>query len=551
MRTSFISLILLLLLGACSRPEVTERLAHAERIMNAHPDSALQLLRAIDAPHKLRGKERADYAWLLTQAYDKNYLDSLQSDSLIALATDYYADNADAVRAGKAFFYQGKVLALQGKDSLAMVSYLEAGRRLENTDEYQFKARVQEYIGHLYKAFGKYDMASNFYNKATSSYKFCHDSIGIAHCYSSISGLYWNQQRYDSVYKYVNIGLSHIKHDSTQVCFSSFMQMLGVVSMYKKDYASAISYYEAAIKTCKIPHSLLFFKMSLGEIYIEMGKLDLASKYFQEILSTTSDLWGCSGANHYLHKIEKLRGNYAKSIYYKGVSDSLLAIYNKERSASKIYHIQYKTDTDYLKHKNDQLIQEASFQFYLKIGIIIISLIIIVFIYFYGREKIMEKEEVISQQTIDINEREQQILSYADDIEILKQKIKRIDDKSILVKDDLCAGGVYLLDKLKQKKLVLEHMTPIEFKQLFAYIDLMHHNFATRLKTEYLLNEKNLCFAIFLLLGFEDNDIAFIFSCATESIKRKKLRLKSTLGLPKEGNLYEGLLKISLSLSDK
>ena len=66
-----------------------------------------------------------------------------------------------------------------------------------------------------------------------------------------------------------------------------------------------------------------------------------------------------------------------------------------------------------------------------------------------------------------------------------------------------------------------------------------------------LLNEKNLCFAIFLLLGFEDNDIAFIFSCATESIKRKKLRLKSTLGLPKEGNLYEGLLKISLSLSDK
>ena len=127
MRTSFISLILLLLLGACSRPEVTERLAHAERIMNAHPDSALQLLRAIDAPHKLRGKDRADYAWLLTQAYDKNFLDSLQSDSLIALATNYYADNADAVRAGKAFFYQGKVLALQGKDSLAMVSYLEAG----------------------------------------------------------------------------------------------------------------------------------------------------------------------------------------------------------------------------------------------------------------------------------------------------------------------------------------------------------------------------------------------------------------------------------------
>ena len=172
MRTSFISLILLLLLGACSRPEVTERLAHAERIMNAHPDSALQLLRAIDAPHKLRGKERADYAWLLTQAYDKNYLDSLQSDSLIALATDYYADNADAVRAGKAFFYQGKVLALQGKDSLAMVSYLEAGRRLENTDEHQMNARTQEYIGHLYTDKGLIEEGYEQLQKAYYIYRY-------------------------------------------------------------------------------------------------------------------------------------------------------------------------------------------------------------------------------------------------------------------------------------------------------------------------------------------------------------------------------------------
>ena len=40
---------------------------------------------------------------LLTQARDKNYLDSMQSDSLIKLAVDYYKNGGDNVKAGKAF----------------------------------------------------------------------------------------------------------------------------------------------------------------------------------------------------------------------------------------------------------------------------------------------------------------------------------------------------------------------------------------------------------------------------------------------------------------
>ena len=49
--------------------------------MEAYPDSALYLLQQIPHPDKLHGRQQADYAFLLTQARDKNYLDSLQSDS--------------------------------------------------------------------------------------------------------------------------------------------------------------------------------------------------------------------------------------------------------------------------------------------------------------------------------------------------------------------------------------------------------------------------------------------------------------------------------------
>ena len=42
--------------------------------MDEYPDSALLLLQDIAFPQILRGKERADYALLYTQACDKNYI---------------------------------------------------------------------------------------------------------------------------------------------------------------------------------------------------------------------------------------------------------------------------------------------------------------------------------------------------------------------------------------------------------------------------------------------------------------------------------------------
>lgn len=41
-----------------------------ESCMESHPDSALTLLREMENPEALRGQEQADYALLLTQAYD-------------------------------------------------------------------------------------------------------------------------------------------------------------------------------------------------------------------------------------------------------------------------------------------------------------------------------------------------------------------------------------------------------------------------------------------------------------------------------------------------
>lgn len=101
-------MILVLFISCVQEKEDNNVLRRVEACMELFPDSALSLLSQIECPECMRGQQRADYALLLTQALDKNYLDNLQSDSLIMIAVEYYKQEGDKLKAGKAYFYEQK-----------------------------------------------------------------------------------------------------------------------------------------------------------------------------------------------------------------------------------------------------------------------------------------------------------------------------------------------------------------------------------------------------------------------------------------------------------
>lgn len=83
-------------LFSCQRDNTTKLLELAEAQIWENPDSTLQILEQISSPEKLKGKEKADYALLLTQAkYRYNIL--APSDSLINITIDYYKEKADSL----------------------------------------------------------------------------------------------------------------------------------------------------------------------------------------------------------------------------------------------------------------------------------------------------------------------------------------------------------------------------------------------------------------------------------------------------------------------
>ena len=83
-------------LFSCQRDNTTKLLELAEAQIWENPDSTLQILEQISSPEKLKGKEQADYALLLTQAKYR-YNIRAPSDSLINITIDYYKEKSDSL----------------------------------------------------------------------------------------------------------------------------------------------------------------------------------------------------------------------------------------------------------------------------------------------------------------------------------------------------------------------------------------------------------------------------------------------------------------------
>ena len=520
-----------------------------EEYMDIYPDSALWLLNQIAHPEKFRGKQRADYALLLTQAYDKNYLDSLQSDSLIKFAVDYYQNSDDKVKAGKALFYSGKMEGLQDNNTVAMQAFLDALRKLEKTEEYKLQGLVHEYIGCINRDSKLYEDALNNYQSSVSYYQKASDTLGVVYIYRDIARVYITQQKYDSVYKYINRALSLCekakKCIGTKRVFPSLLHIKGLAKRDEGDLTGAIPLLRAAIDNEEDIHSIHHYSLSLGDIYLRMNNFDEAKECF-ELALTSKRNYTQAGAYHYLYLLEKRQNKYAKALSFKEKSDSLLDIVQDADQRNQIMALQRRYERGKLILEKQQVEREKERQFYFWLSVVLLIILFCLISYFIIKKK-YEKRFQKSMQIIAENEK--MIQRYAYDLEIVKQKegevaeknkmkIGKLNQKILLlenenkqIRENVCVNGAYLLGQLKEQKLIVKKMTRQEKEQVLEYMDIIHANFISRLRKEYDLKNGHLMLAALLKIGFTTNDLMITFDCEINSVYRSRLRLKEKLHL--------------------
>ena len=545
------------LLGSCVEKNVSNVFDKVEGYMDVCPDSALLLLEQIPHSEELRGKQRADYALLLTQARDKNYLDSLQSDSLIKIAVDYYKNGEDKVKAGKALFYYGKVMHLQDNDTLAIQAYLSALAKLEKTEEYKLQGFVHEYIGVLNTDRKLYKDALDNYQSSAYCFQKAVDTLGVIYVYRDIARIYYVEQKYDSVYNYINRALSLCEKKKGCISFErvipSLLQVKGIAKRNEGDLGDAIALLKTAVETEQDRHSMHHCSMSLGNIYLNQNKLDEAKRCFTLALKSERPRT-LAGAYHYLYLLEKRQKKYAIALYFKEKSDSLLSVDLDAKQASQILTLQRKYEKGKLLLEKQQVEHEKKIQFYFGMVIVLFIILLCLVLYFLLRKKY---KEMFRKNMQVIKENECMIKRYVYELDMLKQKagetaetnrekVGKLNQKILLlesenkkIRENVCVNGVYLLEQLKKEKLIVKNMTKQEKEQLLEYMDLIYGNLISRLKKDFKLTSGNLILIALLKVGFTTTELMFTFDCEMNSIFTKKRRLRENLNLDTNDKLEE------------
>ena len=103
--------------------ELKKQFASAESLMNNHPDSALAVLRKINRSSLSSDKMKAKYALLMSQALDKNYIDTTSFD-ILQPAIDYFLRKGTADEKLRTYYYQGRIYQNRENNDSAMQSFM-------------------------------------------------------------------------------------------------------------------------------------------------------------------------------------------------------------------------------------------------------------------------------------------------------------------------------------------------------------------------------------------------------------------------------------------
>ena len=542
-------------LFSCQRDNTTKLLELAEAQIWENPDSTLQILEQIPSPEKLKGKEQADYALLLTQAkYRCNIL--APSDSLINIAINYYKEKEDADRKGAAYLYKGSVLNELHESEKAIQAYKRAEECIPKMTDTHLIARIYSDLGYLNQMELNYDIAKTYYKKSLSINKAEKYLSNSANDLINLMGLYISSD-------YQN------KQDSAEWCTSELLNIvskvgsniqakifhnIAVQKMYKEKYTEAEIFLQ---KLKEVSNGKLSYKaLSVwGELYIKMGHKEKADSLLYAALGT-SDLTVKVNIYSTLYKQAEEDKQYKKAVGYLKKYTAVIDSVRDELKSTEIRELQLKYDKSITLRQN----AEIRMNWYLTIAIGFLIVIALISLYFYSL-KIYRK-----QKGKELSQQKQGSIKLQERIDVLQTMVEESENLHSLEREEALNKIIDLQNEKGEKDTRIKQLetmfrakdisvssadaealqtflriteqkeyTPAANRDnLHHWLDITHQNFAIRLNDKYPSltgREKDICYLT--ALGLPLDTVAQLLDVQPRSIERYISRICEKFGFSK------------------
>lgn len=542
-------------LSSCQRDNTAKLLELAETQIWEKPDSTLQILEQISSPEKLKGKEQADYALLLTQAkYRCNIL--APSDSLINIAINYYKEKEDADRKGAAYLYKGSVLNELHESEKAIQAYKRAEECIPKMTDTHLIARIYSDLGYLNQMELNYDIAKTYYKKSLSINKAEKYLSNSANDLINLMGLYISSD-------YQN------KQDSAEWCTSELLNIvskvgsniqakifhnIAVQKMYKEKYTEAEIFLQ---KLKEVSNGKLSYKaLSVwGELYIKMGHKEKADSLLYAALGT-SDLTVKVNIYSTLYKQAEEDKQYKKAVGYLKKYTAVIDSVRDELKSTEIRELQLKYDKSITLRQN----AEIRMNWYLTIAIGFLIVIALISLYFYSL-KIYRK-----QKGKELSQQKQGSIKLQERIDVLQTMVEESENLHSLEREEALNKIIDLQNEKGEKDTRIKQLetmfrakdisvssadaealqtflriteqkeyTPAANRDnLHHWLDITHQNFAIRLNDKYPSltgREKDICYLT--ALGLPLDTVAQLLNVQPRSIERYISRICEKFGFSK------------------
>lgn len=574
MKVLYTALLALLLFPSCRRQsgDIDSFLHNAESLMNEHPEDALSIIRHIDRRKIYSSASEARYALLYSQALDKNYVD-VTSDSLTAVAVNYYDRHGTKHERAMAHYYQGRVFSNAGNFDAAIRSYSLAEDAASGTDDYYLLGLINNAVGNLH--FEQYDLdealqrdqqAASFFHRAQSPYNEALAYIGIG--VGTVYSLKGDNEQMEIVYnKAIEIYKELGETDRILPLYEELVVKTRLnVGNNLRGVKNDLRRYYLEYSDGNIP------LQSLGlwqGIYLKGNELDSA-KMCGDLMLQNRNLFTAhkiAGCYALMEQIACMEGDYKEAYGYAKQYADMMDSVTLKKEEDLVLELEQKYRNRILNQSYENLKQHNDQQRIITGLVLLFSLSLLVAGLLYLRKwrenaalKMREAEAEKESLGRACRELQEQLGTVGDrvdtDDEQERQLFDALEERMVVLRN--------WVDKAETMKPALfmksfrDYMT-VNVKSKHALSDLQYvvnrkyFGVVDYLKAHYPeLRKQDLDLCCLLCFGFSQHGICYLYNYEDiGSFYNKRSRLRKKLGLPPERTLESFIAELLAELAPK
>lgn len=512
---------------SCNKPTSNAHLLEADSLLFIDPKQSLQILESIYDVSRYNNSEMARYALLLSHARSRNHI-APENDSLIKVAIDYYSHHEDLNRRAWAYVVASDVYESLDRDSLAIFYARDAENLSKKSDDMRLKCYASYFLGYMLRYQKPYQESNHYFNDAIKYAKEIGDTSHIILPLIDLASNALFNNEYDEALSYFYQLIPYCKSPKWDNYRTYIYARLAATYAQKKDFESAIQYVNRSINlisfTDNIIQSNALFQLK-GNVLADMGAWD-SVPYFAEKGLIDSTFAAMAMYDATMIKWAEGKKDYKRAIDYYRHYAAMLDSIHKEEMEDNVMKMQKKYDLTQAIIERDRLYMKNQRLVLIVLGLFVICFGALIVVLLYRRrikELQRQREEAKAELTHNtlkmMNERNRRLI--AD--ERRRHRLLALTD---VIAKVMSTGRHDDAEQLKRHKDMA--LTNDETARLIEAVDVCYEGYLTRLQDEHpALGQNDLALCCMILLKVTNRDIAILFGLSSDTLKKRKLRLRT------------------------